>query len=47
MHTYGDWYEASYPDRAPIQGAHYRAWNVDDPTAGERYVEALDDYLAG
>ena len=46
MHTYGDWYEAEYPDRDPIQGDHYRAWHVDDPTAGNRFMESLDDYMA-
>lgn len=46
MHTYGDWYEAANPDSAPIQGFHYRGWNVKDPTAGDRYMESLDDYLA-
>ena len=45
MHTYGNWYEAEYPDRAPIQGLHYRGWNVEDLTAADRYVDSLYDYL--
>jgi len=44
-HRYGDWYEATYPDHDPIQGPHYRGWNVDDPTAPDRYMESLDEYL--
>ena len=47
MHTYGEWFASTYPDLDPISGAHYRAWNQTDETAGARAAEYLDEWGVG
>lgn len=46
MHAYGGWFEANYPDEAPIQGFHYRGWNPSDETAGTRAVAHVEEFHA-
>lgn len=46
MHAFGSWFEANYPDEAPIQGFHYRGWNSNDETAGARAAARVDEFHA-
>lgn len=46
FHSFGGWFEATYPEQETIQGFHYRAWNQFGEGAAQRAADRLDEWVA-